>query len=73
MASKPGNNVKKIREELLMSKSELARKGGISVLTIDRIEKGMSCRVSTMRKVILALGYKLQDKKKIFPDEKNEA
>ena len=72
MASKPGNNVKKIREERLTSKSELARKAGISVLTIDRIEKGMSCRVSTMRKVILALGYKLQDKNRIFPDEKNE-
>ena len=70
MASKPGNNVKKIREERLTSKSELARKAGISVLTIDRIEKGMSCRVSTMRKVILALGYKLQDKNRIFPDEK---
>ena len=36
-----GNDVlKQIREELLMSKAELARKAGVSPLTIDRIEKG---------------------------------
>ena len=71
MADKLNSNVKKIREDLLMSKSELARKAGLSVLTIDRIEKGMSCRVATMRKIILALGYKLQDKNRVFPDGKN--
>jgi predicted transcriptional regulator len=61
------NNLKKIREDLLMSKSELARKADVSVLTINRIEKGMSCRVSTKRKIILALGFILKDKEKIFP------
>jgi predicted transcriptional regulator len=65
------NRVKKTREDLLMSKSELARKAGVSVLTIDRIEKGMDCRVSTKRKIILALGYKLSDKDKIFPKDKS--
>lgn len=63
----PKNNVKKIREDQLMSKSELARQSDVSTLTIDRIEKGMSCRVATMRKIILALGYNLQDKNKVFP------
>jgi len=62
------NNVKKIREDLLISKSELARKAGISVLTIARIEKGMSCRVATKRKIIIALGHELTDKDKIFPE-----
>jgi DNA-binding XRE family transcriptional regulator len=33
------NTVRKIREELLMSKAELARNAGISRLTVDRIEK----------------------------------
>ena len=61
------NIVKKIREELLMSKAELARKAGVSPLTIDRIEKGMNCRMETKRKIILALGYSLSDKVKIFP------
>jgi len=44
--------VKQIREQLLMSKAELARKAGVSPLTIDRIEKGMSCRLETKRKII---------------------
>ena len=63
---KSRNSVKEIRESLLMSKAELARKAGISALTIDRIEKGKSCRMGTKRKIILALGYKISDKDKIF-------
>ena len=61
------NHIKEIRENLLMSKAELARKAGVSVLTIDRIEKGNSCRLDTKRKIILALGYKVSEKDKIFP------
>ena len=60
------NIVKDIRENLLMSKAELARKAGVSPLTIDRIEKGKNCRMETKRKIILALGYDLSDKNKIF-------
>jgi DNA-binding XRE family transcriptional regulator len=60
------NIVRKIREELLMSKAELARKAGVSSLTIDRIESGKSCRMETKRKIILALGYDLTDKGKVF-------
>ena len=62
------NNVKTLRESLLMSKAELARKAGVSPLTIDRIEKGAECRMSTMRKIILALGLELADKEKVFPE-----
>lgn len=62
------NIVKKIREELLMSKAELARKAGVSSLTIDRIEKGKSCRMETKRKIILALGFDLAEKGKVFLD-----
>ena len=62
------NVVKKIRENLLMSKAELARKAKVSYLTIDRIEKGMSCRMETKRKIILVLGYDFSDKEKIFPE-----
>ena len=60
------NNVKAIRESRLMSKSELARKAGISVLTIGRVERGEECRMETMRKIILALGYALEDRNKVF-------
>ena len=60
------NNLKKIREGMLLSKSELARKAGISPLTIDRIEKGHLCRMETKRKIIHALGLKTSDKEKVF-------
>jgi len=62
------NSLKKIRESLMMSKSELSRKANISPITIARIEKGFICRLETKRKIIKALGYKLSDKDKIFPD-----
>lgn len=67
-AMKIKNKVKTLRENKLMSKSELARKAGVSVVTIDRIEKGEHCRLETMRKIILALGYSLEDKDKVFQD-----
>lgn len=60
------NNLRKIREELLISKAELARKAGISPLTIDRVENGYECRVDTKRKIIQALGLKLSEKDKVF-------
>ena len=62
------NAVREIREKLLLSKAELARKAGVSPLTIDRIEKGMGCRLETIRKIILASGYKISDKDKVFLD-----
>jgi DNA-binding XRE family transcriptional regulator len=63
------NNVRKIREGLLMSKAELARRAGLSVLTIDRVEKGMTCRMDTKRKIILSLGLQLSDRDKVFLKE----
>jgi len=63
-----GNAVREIRERLLISKAALARKAGLSPLTIDRVEKGKPCRMDTKRKIILALGYKLSDKDQVFFD-----
>jgi DNA-binding XRE family transcriptional regulator len=63
------SRLKKIREERLISKAELARKAGVSPLTIDRIEKGKPCRMETRRKIILALGFDLEEKEKIFPEK----
>ena len=63
------NLVKQIRVGLLMSKAELARKAGVSSLTISRIEKGLSCRLETKRKIIVALGRNLSEKDNIFPEE----
>lgn len=63
---KQKNNVKKIRESKLMSKAELSRLAGVSSVTIDRIESGKDCRVETKRKILLALGFSLADKEKVF-------
>jgi DNA-binding XRE family transcriptional regulator len=60
------NTLKEIRESLMMSKAELARKANISPITITRIENGMPCRMETRRKIILALGFKISDKSKVF-------
>lgn len=49
-----------------MSKAELARKAGLSTLTIDRVEAGRPCRLDTKRKLLLALGLKVSDKDRIF-------
>ncbi len=62
------NFVREIREKLRLSKAELARKAEVSPLTIDRIEKGKSCRIEAKRKIILALGYKVTDKDKVCPN-----
>ena len=62
----PANNVQRFREALMMSKAELARKAGLSTLTIDRVEAGRPCRLDTKRKVLLALGLKISEKDKVF-------
>lgn len=60
------NNVRKLREDRLISKAELARRAGLSVQTINRLEKGMDCRLDTKRKVITALGLTLRERKRVF-------
>jgi DNA-binding XRE family transcriptional regulator len=60
------NNVRALREEQLLTKAELARKAGISPLTLSRIEAGHECRVDTKRKIILALGLEPADKDRVF-------
>lgn len=60
------NNVKKLREAKMLSKTELARLAGISPLTLDRIEKGRDCRVSTKRKILFALGLTIEQKHTVF-------
>lgn len=63
------NRVKEIRENLLMSKAELARKAGVSYKTLLRIEKNLPCRIDTKRKILIALGFKITDKNEVFPED----
>lgn len=63
---KAPNRVKEYRDNLMMSKAELARKAGISVQTLNRIERGEICRVDTQRKILEALSMTVEEKDKIF-------
>ena len=60
------NQLKQVRESLLISKSELARKAGVSLLTIGRIEKGLPSRNETKRKILAALGLRPSQKDTVF-------
>ena len=62
------NVVKQLREQRMISKAELARLAGVSPVTVDRIERGEDCRLETKRKIILALGFSLAEKNKVFTD-----
>ena len=63
------NNVRKLRIERMMSKAELARRAVLSTLTIDRVEKGMPCRMDTKRKILEALGLTPSDRVKVFGED----
>jgi DNA-binding XRE family transcriptional regulator len=67
------NNVKRLREDRLLTKAELARKAGVSTLTIDRVESGHSCRMDTKRKIILALGMTVAEKDQVFARDDEDA
>ena len=69
------NNVRRLREDRLLTKAELARQAGVSTLTIDRVEAGLPCRMDTKRKIILALGMTVAEKDQVFvksPDGSDE-
>jgi ribosome-binding protein aMBF1 (putative translation factor) len=67
-ARKAANRVKELRQSLLMSKAELARRADLSELTITRVELGEPCREETRRKILRGLGISLSEKHEIFPD-----
>jgi DNA-binding XRE family transcriptional regulator len=68
----PANNVQRFREALMLSKAELARRAGLSTLTIDRIESGRPCRLDTKRRILMALGLRVADRDKVFGVDANE-
>ncbi len=68
MMMKYKNHVRRLREQKMMSKAELARLAGVSAVTIDRIERGEDCRMETKRKIILAFGFSLSEKESVFTD-----
>ena len=57
----------------MMSKAELARKSGLSTLTIDRVEAGRPCRLDTKRKILQALQLRVDDQDRIFSASPEDA
>ncbi len=69
------NRLQTMRESQMISKAELARKAGLSTLTIDRVEAGRPCRLDTKRKILLALQLRIDDHDSVFgsvPEEISE-
>ena len=66
------NPLKALREKLLISRSELARKTSLSVMTLQRIERGKPCRIDTKRKIVEALRLNpwLEAEKSSVPERK---
>jgi DNA-binding XRE family transcriptional regulator len=60
------NRIRHTRESLMLSKAELARKAGLSALTIDRVESGRPCRLETKRRLLMALGIPLSESREAF-------
>ncbi len=67
------NNVQRFREALMMTKAELARKSGLSTLTIDRVEAGRPCRLDTKRKILQALQLRVSEQDQVFGNGSGDA
>ena len=62
------SNLRAIREQRMMSRSELSRLTGISILTISRIEdKQQVTRMSTIRKILRSLDIPYSQVNEVFP------
>ena len=60
------NYLQRFRETRMMTKAELARRSGLSALTIDRVEAGRPCRLDTKRKILQALQLRIDDQDRVF-------
>ena len=62
------NRVRELRMQELMTQEQLAHKARLALRTIHSVEKGMACRMTTKRKILLALGRRFEDRHEVFPD-----
>lgn len=65
-ASRRRNRVRELRIDKLMTQAALARKSRLSMRTIGSVEKGMNCRISTKRKILLGLGIPFEQQGAVF-------
>jgi len=62
------NRVKEIRKSRLMTQSQLADRAQLARRTVHSVEKGLSCRMDTKRKILIGLGLTFDDRELVFPD-----
>ncbi len=68
MSESRKNRVRELRVRELMTQEQLAHKARLALRTIHAVEKGQACRMTTMRKILLALGRRFEDRHEVFPD-----
>jgi DNA-binding XRE family transcriptional regulator len=62
------NRVREIREELLMTREELADRTGLSLRTVWSVESGFPCRLPTKRRILQALRLARDQHRVVFPN-----
>ena len=67
--AKNSNRVRQLREDLLMTREELADQAGVSLRTVWSVENGIPCRVLTKRKILRALGIPKEEHAEVFKNE----
>ncbi|MDR0354885.1 MAG: helix-turn-helix domain-containing protein [Deltaproteobacteria bacterium] len=53
------HNLASFREQMMISRSEFARKAGLSPQTMNKLEAGGVCRPDTVKKVLSSLGIQM--------------
>jgi transcriptional regulator with XRE-family HTH domain len=66
-------NLDTYREQRLISRAEMARKTGLSPLTITKLEGGRSCRPDTAKKILESLEIYLNGSNFSYDEKKNDS
>jgi DNA-binding XRE family transcriptional regulator len=58
--------LRRLRRERLWTQAELARRARLVPRTITSIEAGARCRMDVQRRLLQALGLRLEDRERVF-------
>lgn len=63
------NRIRHARKTLGWSQEELAQRAHVSTRTVHAVETGLSCRQSTKRQILSALGVSFALRSEFFPKQ----
>jgi len=63
------NHVRKFRQELLLTQSQLARRAGLSRRCVGYLEAGYGCHQETKRRILRALRVPFERRGEVFPPD----